>query len=95
MKKDVNEIYKTLSDIDHTLLRPASFLGSVVSEKSNQYILEGLRNNKPSNLSLDEIDGLLAHDKPEGNNLRKFANLINNSSEIDEVKEKKETYRGL
>ena len=40
MKKDVNEIYKTLSDIDHTLLRPASFLGSVVSEKSNQYILE-------------------------------------------------------
>lgn len=40
MKKDVNEIYKTLSDIDHTLLRPASFLGSVVSEKSNQYVLE-------------------------------------------------------
>ena len=40
MKKDVSEIYKTLSDIDHTLLRPASFLGSVVSEKSNQYILE-------------------------------------------------------
>lgn len=38
--KDVNEIYKTLSDIDHTLLRPASFLGSVVSEKSNQYVLE-------------------------------------------------------
>ena len=40
MKRDVNEIYKTLSDIDHTLLRPASFLGSVVSEKSNQYVLE-------------------------------------------------------
>ena len=27
-------------------------------ELANQYILEGLRNNKPSNLSLDEIDGL-------------------------------------
>lgn len=40
MKRDINEIYKTLSDIDHTLLRPASFLGSVVSEKSNQYVLE-------------------------------------------------------
>jgi len=38
--KDVNEIYKTLSDIDHTLLRPSSFLGSVVSEKSSQYVLE-------------------------------------------------------
>ena len=24
---DVNKIYKSLSDIDHTLLRPASFLG--------------------------------------------------------------------
>ena len=33
------------------------------------------------------------HDKPEGNNLRKFANLVSNSSELDEVKEKKESYR--
>lgn len=40
MKKNVNEIYKSLSDIDHTLLRPASFLGSIITEKSNQYILE-------------------------------------------------------
>lgn len=38
---DVNKIYKSLSDIDHTLLRPASFLGSVVTEISNQYILDG------------------------------------------------------
>lgn len=38
---DVNKIYKSLSDIDHTLLRPASFLGSVVTEISNQYVLEG------------------------------------------------------
>lgn len=40
MQKDVNKIYKSLSDIDHTLLRPASYLGSVVTEKSNQYVLE-------------------------------------------------------
>ena len=38
---DVNKIYKSLSDIDHTLLRPASFLGSIVTEISNQYILDG------------------------------------------------------
>ena len=38
---DVNKIYKSLSDIDHTLLRPASFLGSVVTEISNQYVLDG------------------------------------------------------
>ena len=40
MKKNVNEIYKVLSDIDHTLLRPSSFLGSVVTETSNQYVLD-------------------------------------------------------
>lgn len=40
MAKKVEEIYKSLSDIDHTLLRPASYLGSVVTEKSKQYILE-------------------------------------------------------
>lgn len=40
MGKSVDEVYKTLSDIDHTLLRPASFLGSIITEKSNQYILE-------------------------------------------------------
>ena len=38
---DVNKIYKSLSDIDHTLLRPSSFLGSVVMETSNQYVLDG------------------------------------------------------
>ena len=38
---DVNKIYKSLSDIEHTLLRPASFLGSVVMEISNQYVLDG------------------------------------------------------
>ena len=64
-------------------------------ELANQYILEGLRNNKPSNMSLEEMDKLLAHDKPEGNNLRKFANLVSNSCEVDEVKEKKESYRGM
>lgn len=36
----IEEKYTILSDIDHTLLRPASFLGSVVSEKSGQYVLE-------------------------------------------------------
>lgn len=40
MRKNVNEIYKSLSDIDHTLLRPSSFLGSIVTETSKQYILE-------------------------------------------------------
>ena len=40
MGKTIEETYKSLSDIDHTLLRPASYLGSIITEKSNQYVLE-------------------------------------------------------
>ena len=39
--KEIEEKYKLLSDVEHVLLRPSSFIGSVVTEKSNQYILEG------------------------------------------------------
>lgn len=62
MAKKVEDIYKTLSDIDHTLLRPSSFLGSVVTEKSHQYILENgkfvlkeLRYNPGFHKLFDEI----------------------------------------
>lgn len=40
MKKNIEQTYKILSDIDHTLLRPSSFLGSVTVEKCNKYILD-------------------------------------------------------
>lgn len=40
MKKNVEQTYKILSDIDHTLLRPSSFLGSVTVEKCNKYVLD-------------------------------------------------------
>lgn len=44
MKKiDVNKTYKVLSDIDHTLLRPSSFLGSVVMETASKYVMENGR----------------------------------------------------
>ena len=62
MAKKVEDIYKSLSDIDHTLLRPSSFLGSVVTEKSHQYILENgkfvlkeLRYNPGFHKLFDEI----------------------------------------
>ena len=37
----IEEKYKTLTDIDHALLRPSSFLGSVVTEVSQHYVLDG------------------------------------------------------
>lgn len=40
MKKNVEQTYKILSDIEHTLLRPSSFLGSVTVEKCNKYVLD-------------------------------------------------------
>lgn len=70
-------------------------------ELANQYILEGLQKNIEHNNSHDytekltEISKLLKHDNPKGNNLHQFANLIENPYVIDEVKEKKESYRGV
>ena len=36
-----NRKYQILSEIDHILQRPGMYIGSVVTEKSNQYILDG------------------------------------------------------
>ena len=36
-----NRKYQILSEIDHILQRPGMYIGSCVTEKSNQYILEG------------------------------------------------------
>lgn len=63
-------------------------------ELANKYISEGLKNDSIDfncNKRLKEIDKLLNHDKPEGNHLKYFANLVTN--EINEVKEKKEVYK--
>lgn len=41
-----------------------------------------------------DIERLLSYDKPEGNNLKSFVNLIDNDEPIDSVEEKKSAYDG-
>ena len=82
-------------DIQQQLKLRSAETGKSQLELANQFILEGLENHKPQKMTLNEISKLLSHDNPKGNNLKKFVNLVNNKHEIDEIKEKKEIYRGL
>ena len=41
MAKSVEEKYKSLTDIEHVLLRPGMYIGSVVTEKTEKWIYNG------------------------------------------------------
>ena len=41
MAKKVEDIYKSLTDIEHVLLRPGMYIGSVVTEKTEKWIFNG------------------------------------------------------
>lgn len=52
MSKSIEEKYKSLTDIEHVLLRPGMYIGSVVTEKADKYIL-----NKDTNkFELKSVD---------------------------------------
>jgi DNA topoisomerase II len=52
MSKNIEEKYKSLTDIEHVLLRPGMYIGSVVTEKTDKYIL-----NKDTNkFELKSVD---------------------------------------
>ena len=65
--------YQILSEIDHILQRPGMYIGSVVTEKSNQYILDG---NKFVQKTLDYNPGFV----------KLFDEIVSNS--VDESKRK-------
>ena len=86
-------------DIQRQLKLRSAETGISQLELANKFISEGLNksNNQQDNSSntLEEYDKLLSHDKKEGNNLKKFANLVTTPFTIDEVAEKKGVYRGV
>lgn len=86
-------------DIQRQLKLRSAETGISQLELANRFISEGLKKDynqkKDSSNSLEEYDKLLAHDKKEGNNLKKFANLVTTPFAIDEVVEKKGVYRGV
>lgn len=41
MAKSVEDKYKSLTDIEHVLLRPGMYIGSVVTENADKWVLSG------------------------------------------------------
>lgn len=61
---------------------------------TNKYIIEGLKNDstpKKPVMTLNEIEKLLSHDKPEGNGLSKIKGLFESDVETNAVDLKKQS----
>ena len=87
---------KINKDLQQQLKLKSVEQGVTQIELANRYILEGLKSdsipNKPT-MSLEDIEKLLKHDKPEGNNLKKINGLITTEDEKDYVTFEKENVR--
>ena len=89
---------KINKDLQQQLKLKSVEQGVTQIDLANRYILEGLKSdstpNKPT-MSLEDIEKLLNHDKPEGNNLKKLNGLITTEDEKDYVTFEKENVRWL
>lgn len=82
-------------DVKQQLKIQSAKLGVKQIDLVNRYVIEGIKRDKPANIkSIEDIERLLSYDKPEGNNLKSFVNLIDNDEPIVPVEEKKSAYRG-
>ena len=82
-------------DVKQQLKIQSAKLGVKQIDLVNRYVIEGIRRDTLVNIkSIVDIERLLSYDKPEGNNLKSFVNLIDNDEPIDPVEEKKSAYRG-
>jgi len=62
----------------------------------NRYIIEGIKRDtipKKSVMNLDNLEKILKHDNPKGNNLKEFVGIVTNEKEIDPVEEKRKSYK--
>lgn len=73
MAKSIEEKYKSLTDIEHVLLRPGMYIGSVVTEPADKYILDAETNKF-----------LIKNVKYNAGFLKLFDEIISNS--VDESK---------
>lgn len=74
----------------------AAETGKSQYELANKYILEGLKNDKTpcDTMTIEEIEALLEHDKPEGNKLlNEIDGTIDTGEITDSVKLKKDSYK--
>jgi hypothetical protein len=72
-------------------------LGVKQQDLLNRYVIEGIKRDSAANnslMSLNQIEKLLKHDNPKGNNLKNFIGIVPDGELIDSVEEKKKSYRG-
>ena len=72
-------------------------LGAKQIDLVNRYILEGIKRDttpKKPVMGLDDLEKILKHDTPKGNNLKEFVGIVSGGEEIDAVEEKRKAYRG-
>jgi len=84
-------------DVKQQLKIKSAELGVKQIDLLNRYVIEGLKRDtspKKSVMNLDELEKLLKHDNPKGNNLKKFSGIVSGGNEIDSVEEKRKAYRG-
>ena len=84
-------------DVKQQLKIKSAELGVKQQDLLNRYVIEGIKRDSTPNkpvMSIEEIEKLLKHDNPKGNNLRKFAGIVPDGEIIDSVDEKKKSYRG-
>lgn len=64
----------------------------------NKYVIEGIKKDRASEkqtMSLEEVEKLLTHDKPTGNNLDKIDGLIKFDKPTNSVQLKRNNYYGF
>ena len=84
-------------DVMQQLKIKSAELGVKQQDLLNRYVIEGLKRDSTPNkpiMNLDELEKLLKHDNPKGNNLKKFSGIVPDGEMIDSVEEKRKSYRG-
>lgn len=67
-------------------------MGVKQQELLNRYVIEGIKRDSTPNKTfktLDEVEKILKHDNPKGNNLRKFSGIVPDGEMIDSVEKKR------
>lgn len=83
-------------DLQHQLKLKSAETGKSQLDLANQYILDGLKNDKTKNkpaMSLEEIEKLLKHDLPEGDEIsEKLTGIVKSPFKTNALELKKSAY---
>ncbi|MCQ2971914.1 MAG: hypothetical protein MJ209_01245 [archaeon] len=66
-------------DVKQQLKIKSTELGVKQQDLLNRYVIEGIKRDSTSNkpvMTLNELENLLKHDNPKGNNLKKFSGIV-------------------